>query len=72
MHLIEKAKEGEEAGYVCNTTDLAKYKSRDTYEPYGCITHFDEQGNIVQIMEKDGTAHCPGHMYWEWAKFKSR
>jgi hypothetical protein len=73
MHLIEKVK-GVEAGYVCDTTDLNKYESRDAvkYESYGSITYFDNQGNVIKIMDKDGTMYRPGDKYWEWAKLKSR
>ncbi len=73
MHLVEKDK-GVEAGYVCDTTDLNKYESRDAvkYESYGSITYFDNQGNVIKIMDKDGTMYRPGDKYWEWAKLKSR
>lgn len=74
MHLIER-NPGFEKGFICDLSDLKKYKMRDDkhpYAPYGCTTYFDDDGNIVKIVDLDGSVYKPGEKYWEWAKLKSR
>ena len=59
-------------GYMADTSWLAGLNYRDKYEPLGCKTYFDEQGDIVKIEDPDGTIYKPGEAHWEWAKLKSR
>mmetsp|Transcript_56641 Transcript_56641/g.137598 ORF Transcript_56641/g.137598 Transcript_56641/m.137598 type:complete len:740 (+) Transcript_56641:310-2529(+) len=61
-------------GFVSDTTFLTNFTYRPGYEPLGCLTYFDNVGNITKIV--DG---CSGKEYfpddgieWEWAKLKSR
>jgi hypothetical protein len=70
MHIIEKSGDG----FVSDTTEMCDYKYRTgiPYEPYGCKTFFDKNGDITEIVEKDGTTYRPDDEFWEWAKFKSR
>ena len=75
MFLVEKVP-GLEQGYVADVTDISKYEIRENperkYEPYGCKTYFDENGDIVKIEDLQGEIYTPSSPYWEWAKLKSR
>jgi hypothetical protein len=70
MHIIEKSG----GGFVSDTTEMCDYKYRTgiPYEPYGCKTFFDQNGDITEIVERDGTTYRPDDEFWEWAKYKSR